>query len=117
MLREKFPTFQVTIIPRITISTEESEYDYYDLDQKEGNEMIYREDMVHRYFDLNIILLSYRVGHFSVFAQELCDDGGDEKGAEESGGGGEDDEERHDTVDGGRVRQGLRHRRLLPRQR
>ena len=72
-----------------------------------------REDMVHRYFDLNIILLSYRVGHFSV-SQELCDDRGDEKGAEESGGAGEDDEERHDRVDGGRVRQGLRNRGLLP---
>ena len=40
--------FQVTIIPRIRIATEESEYEYYDLDQKEGNEMVYRKELVHR---------------------------------------------------------------------
>ena len=56
-------------------------------------------------------------GFIPLLAQTLCVDRRVEEGAEGYDGCGEGDEERHDSVDGGRVREGLRHRRLLPQQR
>lgn len=55
----------MTILPRIRVATEESEDEYFDLDQKEESEMVYRKDLVHRYyFDLSALYTNLPSGSF-----------------------------------------------------